>query len=100
MAFRLELKITIGSLFSHLGTAITLATGFIFLYQCFGGDDNSPLIWGLTAMFFTCAFFMLLNVCAYAQSVLHDEVERCARAKSKLESATLKKRKSSKGKAQ
>lgn len=73
--------------------------GFLALcYDKFGFDSDAALVWALTVTGFLCIFFMLFNYCIYSQRVLHDEVRRCADAKSRLEDSLLKKRSSSKGK--
>jgi hypothetical protein len=80
-------------LFNYVASAIGLAAALPYLYSL----EESVKIWAYTVTAFATIFFMLLNYCFYSQSVYKDEVKRCAAAKSQLEKAVLKARKSSKG---
>ena len=85
-------------LFTHFASFCSIAGFLVFIYEKLGFKDNDALIWALTFTGFLTVFFMLFNYCVYAQGVLHDEVKRCAAAKSKLEDSLLKKRRSTRGK--
>ena len=90
-------KISATGLSSQLFGGIGFASSIITICQAIGADQDPTMRWAMTVAFFFSLFLMLINVCAYSQGVLRDEVNRCAKAKSKLEKSLLNKRKSSKG---
>lgn len=60
-------------------------------------DIVSPeLAWAFTVCTGALALYVLALMCTFQSSVLKDEVERCAAAKSQLEQQVLKSRRSSK----
>lgn len=84
-------------LFMMFAAIVGTAAGLTYFYEVFSLDKHFPLLWAMTVTFFFGIFVLLLGYCVYAQGIERDEVRRCAEAKSKLEAAVLKRRKSSKG---
>lgn len=84
------------SLFSLFGTAIGILISMDYIYTNFLiPSSREPLIWAMTTTFGAISFFSLLNYCAYAQSIVQDEVDRVSKAKSALEMEILNLRRSS-----
>ncbi|WP_264922606.1 hypothetical protein [Vibrio vulnificus] len=100
MLLKIRKTISQVSLFNLLAGSIGIYAGLDYVYNNYitKATSNDPLIWAMTVTLGVCSFIALLNYCAYAQSVVQDEVDRIAEAKAELEKAVLNMRRSSKPK--
>lgn len=88
-------QLTLGRIIFVTATLISVMAGIESLVGKYLGGNQSAVIWAFTATMCFFALVMILNYCVYAQSIIQDELDRVALAKSELEDSVLLKRVSS-----
>jgi dolichyl-phosphate-mannose--protein O-mannosyl transferase len=79
-----------------VGTFCSIFGAVTYIYEKYAIKDPA-VTWAITVVIVLFIFCMLFNYCCVTQAVLHDEINRQAKAKKILEDALLNNRQSSNG---